>query len=438
MKPLVEVQNLSKLYRLGSIGATSVRDTFERIASRFRRSAAPQVEHKEQSGRIPPDRQGPEPDTFWAIKDISFSAKAGEVVGIVGRNGAGKSTLLKILSRITEPTSGRAILHGRLASLLEVGTGFHPDLTGRENVFLNGTILGMKRWEISAKFDEIVAFAEIEQFIDTPVKHYSSGMFVRLAFAVAAHLEPEILFIDEVLAVGDAGFQKKCLGKMGEVAAKDGRTVFFVSHNMGAIRALCEHAILIENGRATMDGPPAEIISRYLASTVPDEISGELDWRGRDDGPACEEIALTRLRLTDRDGIVRTTFEADQPVSVEITYRVKRRVRGVRFDVQLTTQEGEMAFIATDHLFQRDVHEPGLFQTTCVIPGGLLNRRSYSIGVQCDIPGERYLLPMHHYLAILIAGAGNQSSSFPEPWPGVVCPRIQWNVRALSADLVPA
>jgi len=435
MNPLVEVQSLSKLYRLGSIGATSMRDTVERIASRFRRSAP---RSKDPSSKIAPDRAGPEPDTFWAIKDISFSARAGEVVGIVGRNGAGKSTLLKILSRITEPTSGRAILRGRLASLLEVGTGFHPDLTGRENVFLNGTILGMRRWEIAAKFDEIVAFAEIEQFIDTPVKHYSSGMFVRLAFAVAAHLEPEILFIDEVLAVGDAGFQKKCLGKMGEVAAKDGRTVFFVSHNMGAIRALCEHAILIENGRATMNGAPAEIISRYLASTVPDEISGELDWTARDDAPSCDDLALTRLRLVDRDGIVRTTFEADQPLSVEITYRVKRRLRGLRFDVQLTTQEGEMAFIATDHQFQRDIHEPGLYQTTCIVPGGLLNRRSYSIGVQCDIPGERYLLPMHHYLAAMIAGAGNQSSSFPEPWPGVVCPRIQWNMRALSADLLPA
>src|SRR5439155_5716058 len=177
------------------------------------------------------DRQGPDAGTFWGIKDVSFSAMPGQVVGIVGRNGAGKSTLLKILSRITEPTSGRAILRGRLASLLEVGTGFHPDLTGRENVFLNGTILGMKRWEIAAKFDEIVAFAEIDRFIDTPVKHYSSGMFVRLAFAVAAHLEPEILFIDEVLAVGDAGFQKKCLGKMGDVA-RAGRTVVLVSHQM--------------------------------------------------------------------------------------------------------------------------------------------------------------------------------------------------------------
>ena len=437
MKPRVEVESLSKLYRLGSIGTTSLRDSLERLTARFRRRGVAGAQKKEIPA-APSGRQGPTPDTFWAIRDISFSAKAGEVVGIVGRNGAGKSTLLKILSRITEPTSGRAILRGRLASLLEVGTGFHPDLTGRENVFLNGTILGMKRWEIAAKFDEIIAFAEIEQFIDTPVKHYSSGMFVRLAFAVAAHLEPEILFIDEVLAVGDAGFQKKCLGKMGEVANKHGRTVFFVSHNMGAVRALCEHAILIENGQVTMDGQPAEIISRYLASTVPDEIAGELDWSNRSDAPTCDDVEYTRLRLLDRNGTVRTTFEADQPISIEINYRVKRRLRGVRFDVAFTTQEGEVAFVATDHQFQNDIHEPGLYQTKCIVPGGLLNRRGYAVGVQSDIPGERFLIHMRNFLSLVISGVGNQSSSFPEPWPGVVCPRIHWEVRTLSEEPVPA
>jgi lipopolysaccharide transport system ATP-binding protein len=292
----------------------------------------------------------------------------------------------------------------------------------------------MKRWEISAKFDEIVAFAEVDDFIDTPVKHYSSGMFVRLAFAVAAHLEPEILFIDEVLAVGDAGFQKKCLGKMGEVASKHGRTVFFVSHNMGAIRSLCESAILMENGRATLNGPPAEVISRYLATTVPDEIAGELDWTGSDDAPSCAEISLQRIRLLDGSGTAQSTFEAAQPVAVEITYQVKRRVRGVRFAVQFTTQEGEMAFVATDHQFQHEIHDPGLYQTTCIVPGGLLNRRSYAVGIQCDIPGERFLIPMHHYLSLMVSGAGNQASSFPETWPGVVCPRMKWQVRALSQE----
>ena len=205
-----------------------------------------------------------------------------QVVGILGRNGAGKSTLLKILSRITEPTAGRAILRGRVVSLLEVGTGFHPELTGRENIFLNGAILGMKRAEIAAKFDEIVEFAEVGNFIDTPVKRYSSGMYVRLAFAVAAHLEPEILLIDEVLAVGDAAFQKKCLGKMGEVASKHGRTVFFVSHNMGAVRSLCEDAILIDGGRLVMSGKPGPVISHYLSASLPAEggTDGEVAWTG--------------------------------------------------------------------------------------------------------------------------------------------------------------
>ncbi|HYR59360.1 MAG TPA: ABC transporter ATP-binding protein, partial [Chthoniobacteraceae bacterium] len=292
MKPVVEVQQLSKLYRLGSVGATSLRESLEKMLRR-RKDAAPA-----SANVIPDERAGPEPGTFWALKDISFSVQPGAIIGIVGRNGAGKSTLLKILSRITEPTSGQAILRGRVVSLLEVGTGFHHELTGRENIFLNGAILGMKRAEIAAKFDEIVDFAEVGSFIDTPVKRYSSGMFVRLAFAVAAHLEPEILLIDEVLAVGDAGFQKKCLGKMGEVASQQGRTVFFVSHNMGAVRSLCGEAVLIDGGRLTRRGTPDEIIREYLASTVPsgDAGAGEVFWSD-EDAPGNDEIALERVRL---------------------------------------------------------------------------------------------------------------------------------------------
>ncbi len=427
MKPVVEVENLSKLFHLGNIGATSLRDSFERFTSRWRKAKPDTHKRDEKDHRIAADRQGPEPGTFWGIHNLSFTAQRGQVVGIVGRNGAGKSTLLKVLSRITEPTSGRAILRGRLASLLEVGTGFHQDLTGRENIFLNGAILGMKRWEIAAKFNEIVEFAEVGNFIDTPVKRYSSGMFVRLAFAVAAHLEPEILFIDEVLAVGDAGFQKKCLCKMGEVATKQGRTVFFVSHNMGAIRALCEHAILIEGGRVALEGRPAEIISRYLAATVPDDVEGSLHW-SEDDAPSCADLALCGLRLLDTDGGIKTTFEAEQPVTIEIRYEVRLRLRGARFQISLTTQEGELAFQATDHRFQPEMQEPGVYTTTCFIPGGLLNRRNYTVGVQCDIPGERYVLPMAEYLSFNVSGIGNQASNFPEAWPGAVCPQIGWQV----------
>ena len=245
MKPRVEVDRLSKRYRLGRLGATSLRETLEYWRERISSGGQKAADHSAA--------RDPDADTFWAVRDVSFCVPPGEVVGLIGRNGAGKSTLLKMLSRITEPTAGRAILRGRFASLLEVGTGFHPELTGRENIFLNGTILGMKRAEISRKFDEIVAFSEVSAFIDTPVKRYSSGMYVRLAFAVAAFLEPEILIIDEVLAVGDMAFQKKCLGKMSEVA-RAGRTVLFVSHNMAAVQALCDSAVLLDAGKVMCAG----------------------------------------------------------------------------------------------------------------------------------------------------------------------------------------
>ena len=429
MKPVVEVENLSKLYRLGAIGATSLRESLEKMLGRRRNGAQPATKEPQ----IADDRVGPEPGTFWALRDISFSVNPGEVIGIVGRNGAGKSTLLKILSRITEPTSGRAILRGRVVSLLEVGTGFHPELTGRENIFLNGAILGMRRAEIAKKFEEIVEFAEVGKFIDTPVKRYSSGMFVRLAFAVAAHLDPEILLIDEVLAVGDAGFQKKCLGKMGEVASQHGRTVFFVSHNMGAVRSLCEQAILIDGGRLVLSGKPGDVISHYLSASMPkdSEIEGQIWWNGSGDAPKTDDVALRGIRLLNAEGVPQSAFEADKPIDVEIYYDVLQRMRGARFSITLLTQEGEVAFTATDHLFQDDSQNPGAYKTTCHIPGGLLNRRNYVVKLQCDIPGERYVLPGAEYLSFNVGGVGNQSSNFPEPWPGVVCPKIAWKVEAM-------
>jgi lipopolysaccharide transport system ATP-binding protein len=432
MKPVVEVENLSKLYRLGSIGASSLRESLETIFRGRRNGEAPKTQVGES--RIDDDRIGPEPNTFWGLKDVSFSVNPGEIIGVVGRNGAGKSTLLKILSRITEPTSGRAILRGRVVSLLEVGTGFHPELTGRENIFLNGTILGMKRVEIAAKFDEIVEFAEVGKFIDTPVKRYSSGMFVRLAFAVAAHLEPEILLIDEVLAVGDAGFQKKCLGKMGEVASQQGRTVFFVSHNMGAVRSLCEHALLIEGGRLVKTGSPGDVISHYLSASMPkdSEIEGQIWWNGDKDAPRGTDLALRGIRLLNPEGVPQSSFEADKPIDIEIHYEVLQRVRGARFCLTLLTQEGEAAFTATDHLFQQETQMPGIYKTVCHVPGGLLNRRNYAVKVQCDIPGERYILPGAEYLSFNVGGVGNQSSNFPEPWPGVVCPRVEWKVQPME------
>jgi lipopolysaccharide transport system ATP-binding protein len=355
----------------------------------------------------------------------------GDVVGLLGRNGAGKSTLLKILSRITEPTRGRITLRGRVASLLEVGTGFHPELTGRENIFLNGAILGMKRWEIAAKFDEIVQFAEVGAFLDTPVKRYSSGMFVRLAFAVAAHLEPEILLIDEVLAVGDAAFQKKCLGKMDEVAHQHGRTVFFVSHNLGAVRALCNRAILLRDGTVAMEGTPNELIPQYLSSEMPDESGGHVAWPEDNTAPGGDEVRFTSLTLRDERGERAAFFEAGQPVTVELCYRVLRRLRGARFEIFVRTLEGELAFAATDHLTQSELLEPGNYRSTYKIPGGLLNRRGYELAACGDVPGERYVVSEQGHLTFTVGGAGNQSSLFPESWPGVICPRVETRVERL-------
>ena len=288
MSAIIEIDGLSKLYELGAIGPASLRETVGRWFGKMEPPPAEQA-----TVAISSRRAGPRPNSFWALRDVSFSVQPGEVVGIVGRNGAGKSTLLKVLSRITEPTEGRAVLRGRVASLLEVGTGFHPELTGRENIFLNGAILGMKRAEIARKFSEIVEFAEVGPFLDTPVKRYSSGMYVRLAFAVAAHLEPEILVIDEVLAVGDAAFQKKCLGKMGDVA-KAGRTVLFVSHNMAAVQTLCSRVVLLEDGRVAANGEPAPVLARYMQSGGEDVDQ----WRRDPEAAACAlQFESARVRV---------------------------------------------------------------------------------------------------------------------------------------------
>lgn len=322
-KPIIEVESLSKLYVLGSIGATSLRESAERIWAKLLRR--PRLNGTNLTARFAPEQVGPVPHSFWALRDVNFSVQPGEVIGLVGQNGAGKSTLLKILSRITEPTRGRAILRGRVASLLEVGTGFHPELTGRDNIYLNGAILGMKHAEITRKFDEIVAFAEVEDFIDTPVKRYSSGMLLRLAFAVAAHLEPEILLVDEVLAVGDVNFQKKCLGKMGDVA-RQGRTVLVVSHNMASILALCQRAVMLKFGTVARIGPVQEIVHAYLEGSKTEEVVALHDRHDREgDGSVrYESIAIENAA---GGSVIRTGSRC----KVTIRYKSAKPVRGVRF-----------------------------------------------------------------------------------------------------------
>jgi lipopolysaccharide transport system ATP-binding protein len=322
-KPIIEVEGLSKLYVLGSIGATTLRESAEMIWAKI--SRRPRLNGSRLTARFAPEQVGPVPHSFWALRDVNFTVRPGEVIGLIGQNGAGKSTLLKILSRITEPTRGRAILRGRVASLLEVGTGFHPELSGRDNIYLNGAILGMKHAEITRKFDEIVAFAEVEDFIDTPVKRYSSGMHLRLAFAVAAHLEPEILLVDEVLAVGDATFQKKCLGKMGDVA-RQGRTVLVVSHNMASILSLCQRAVMLKFGTVAQVGPVQEIVHAYLEGAKPEEVVA-LSERHDREGDGSVRYESISIENASGGSIIRTGSRC----KLTVRYKSAKPLRHARF-----------------------------------------------------------------------------------------------------------
>lgn len=334
---VIRVEDLSKRYRIGQReGYKTLRDSLTgAIYAPFRR-----IRSNWQRFNLPPSSD----DYIWALKNVSFEIRQGEVIGIIGRNGAGKSTLLKVLSRITEPTEGSVEVTGRVGSLLEVGTGFHPELTGRENIYLNGAILGMRKTEIVRRFDEIVSFAEIGKFIDTPVKWYSSGMYVRLAFAVAAHLEPEILLVDEVLAVGDAGFQRKCLGKMGEVAGA-GRTVLLVSHNMGAIRQLCLRTLWLDTGRVMKDGNTASAVESYLAGLDPADIMGEVMFP---EDPR-KDSQLRAIRVLNEHGALTQRFSCDEPITVEIVYQVHRQVTGLYGCFQVSKKDGVPVLVSYSH-----------------------------------------------------------------------------------------
>jgi lipopolysaccharide transport system ATP-binding protein len=365
---IISVENLSKRYLLGRqrMKGDGLRHSLEnalRAPLRWFRS----------NGNLPPS-----PQEFWALRDVSFQVRQGEVMGIIGRNGAGKSTLLKILSRITEPTDGRIRLKGRVASLLEVGTGFHQELTGRENIFLNGAILGMSKAEISRKFDEIVAFSEIEKFLDTPVKRYSSGMYVRLAFAVAAHLEPDVLIVDEVLAVGDSAFQKKCLGKMSEVA-HGGRTVLFVSHNMGIVSALCKQIVLLERGRVGRIGDPQTVIPLYLRN---DGANG-----ARVENIRAENgrVTLIRAETRDAEGSPRSQFHTGESVNVVIDFEIHGGSSSVINPVIEVCDEFDNSVFSTTNFNEREWYTrntaPGRYQAVCRLPRDIFNDRSYTVCV---------------------------------------------------------
>ena len=414
--PAILVEDLGKQYKLGAraAGDAALRSTISHALSYPIRRFRALGEHATESER------------FWALEDVSFAVQPGEIVGIIGRNGAGKSTLLKILSRITEPTRGRAVLHGQVGSLLEVGTGFHPELTGRENTYLNGAILGIRKADIDRDFDEIVAFAEVEKFLDTPVKRYSSGMRVRLAFAVAAYLQPEILLVDEVLAVGDANFQRKCLRKMDNVA-KEGRTVLLVSHNMGSIKQLCSRAVLLEQGRVKCIGRTHDVVNTYLA--LGDVDSGARVAWPEARGPGDDSVRLTAIRLCGSSGETRSEFGTHEPVCVEARYRVLRRLSGFRLGFSLHGMDGTYIFYTSDE----DVHGdgppercPGDYSARCRIPADLLNVGAYRVQISGGIFGVRPVFLEVPQLTFTVISTGGATSRFREARSGILAPSLPW------------
>jgi len=385
-----------------------------------------------------PSPISPPSDVIWALKDVSFEVKHGEAVGIIGRNGAGKSTLLKILSRITEPTRGRATVYGRVGSLLEVGTGFHPDLTGRENVYLNGTILGMKKREVDARFDEIVDFSGVEKFIDTPVKRYSSGMRVRLAFAVAAHLEPEILIVDEVLAVGDAEFQKKCLGKMEDVARK-GRTVLFVSHSMPAITRLCGRAILLRDGHNVQDGEPGSVVGEYLREGA--AHPAEHVWARSKMAPGDRSVELRAVRVLNPAGEVKDVHDIRAPLIVEVEYYRKEQIAPTTIALHLLNEEGLILFASNDFnnaAWAQFVKPKGLVRGRCYVPGNFLAEgRHYLRVALCTYNPNIVHVVVDEAASFQVVdkseGDGVRGPYSGGHWPGLVRPMLPWKAEMKDA-----
>ena len=371
-------------------------------------------------------------DDFWALKDVSFEIAQGEVIGVIGRNGAGKSTLLKILSRVTEPTTGIAEIRGRVGALLEVGTGFHPELTGRENIYLNGAILGMNRQEIDRKFDEIVDFSEVEKFIDTPVKRYSSGMTLRLAFAVAAHLEPEILVVDEVLAVGDAEFQRKCLGKMSDVA-QEGRTVLFVSHNMSAVLRLTTESMVIEKGEMILRAPTAQAVDFYLSRGYSQE--GIRTWRPDEIPESAHPFRPISIKLLNREGIVSDTIRSTEEIRLQVDYELKDDIKGLRVGVYLLTTRGEYiltSFDTDDALMyeKTPVRERGRYTSTCTVPADFLNEGRFIVGMNASSYRIKSYFHDDQALIFNVDASGAPGMQWAETRMGPIRPRFAWEIEA--------
>jgi lipopolysaccharide transport system ATP-binding protein len=421
MSIAIEANELSKRYRIGQMQAAygTLRDSLSRVAARL---VGREEEHERQE--------------IWALRDVSFQVREGEALGVIGRNGAGKSTLLKVLTRITTPTSGRAIIRGRVGSLLEVGTGFNPELTGRENIFLNGSILGMKRREIQRKLGEIVEFSGVEKFIDTPVKRYSSGMGVRLAFSVAAHLEPEILLVDEVLAVGDAEFQQRCLGRMEHLSGT-GRTVIFVSHNMQAINQLCDRALWLEGGKVFEDGEPSEVVTHYLHSAH--GSGSRISWADDESAPGDDLTRLLSVRAINEEGNTIDTIDVRRPVGVEIRFRVLREGLPVFAKIKVHDRQGDIAFNALDiEPHWQEAAVPGLYSSTAWIPPNLLNEGTTSIDVAlCTLwaPKLHQRAGWYDAVSFYVVDPGDGDSArgrFTGQLRGVVRPLLDWTTERLD------
>jgi lipopolysaccharide transport system ATP-binding protein len=419
----IRVENLGKEYRIGTQidSYPTLRDTLMDVV----KWPVRMLRHGYSSSV----------ESIWALREISFDVRQGELLGVIGRNGAGKSTLLKILSRVTEPSEGYAEIHGRVGSLLEVGTGFHPELTGRENIFLNGAILGMKRGEIESKFDEIVDFSGVEKFIDTPVKRYSSGMYLRLAFAVAAHMEPEILVVDEVLAVGDAEFQRKCLGKMGDIA-QEGRTVLFVSHNMSAIQRLTKEAIVLEKGKMILRAPSAQAVDYYLSSGFAQ--TGERTWMADEVPTDASPFHPMALRVRSLQGKVVDTVRSTEPVTIDFEYRLSAPVSDLRVGIYLLNTHGEHIFTSfdTDDQSQYErygVRPAGSYLSRCTLPADYLNEGRYILGVNASVFRMRRFFQDEHALAFAVDSTGAPGMQWLETRLGLMRPRLSWAIQEIVA-----
>lgn len=414
---VISVEQVTKSYRLGVIGSGTLREDLQSWWHRRRGLPDPNL-------RVDQAHLAIEGHTLWALRDVTLDVHQGEVLGIIGRNGAGKSTLLKILSRVTAPTSGRIRVKGRVASLLEVGTGFHPELTGRENIFLNGAILGMTKAEVVRKFDEIVAFSEIDDFIDTPVKRYSSGMYVRLAFAVAAHLDPEILVVDEVLAVGDAAFQKKCLGKMGDVAG-EGRTVLFVSHNMAAVATLCKNGVWLDQGQIKSHGAVNGIVQRYLSMNTQAQSRQEWD---RAQAPGNEHVRLLKAEARPTKGPV---IDVDSGVEMEFVYRNERENHTTDVTCYLQNQQGILLFESGVLVAANSDSKAGCYRVTARIPPHLLNAGRYSCSVQFGEEQRHVVFRLDDAICFDVANTTTGRGQNMGVAPGVVRPLLNWSVNSL-------